>query len=251
MKYSFGKIVLMVLALFSFATTQAGLVEKAAKHYEEGQFTDAEKVYRTLHEDYPQSFEVNYNLGNSLYKQGKITEAILYYEKALKLKPNNEDVKHNLKLSYLRTIDKIEPQPDLFLTAWAKDLALSKSTKYWPMWSIIFVCVGFLMLIVYLFIVQPKLKRINFFGGLGFIAVGLIYLCIGIYQNSLLNDNETAIVFTPTLNVKGGPSESATKLFVVHEGTKVVIKSTQDEWVEIKLMNGNVGWVKQENLQNI
>lgn len=251
MKYSLGKIVLIVCAVFSFTTAQAGLVEKAAKHYEEGQFAEAEKIYRTLHEDYPQSFEVNYNLGNSLFKQGKITEAILYYEKALKLKPNNEDVKHNLKLSYLRTVDKIEPLPDLFLTAWAKNLALSKSTRYWPMWSFILISVGFLMLIVYLFLQQVKIKKISFFGGFGFIAIGIIYLFIGIYQNSLLNNNETAIVFTPTLNVKGGPSESATKLFVVHEGTKVIIKSTQGEWVEVKLTNGNVGWVKQEDLKSI
>jgi uncharacterized protein YgiM (DUF1202 family) len=33
-------------------------------------------------------------------------------------------------------------------------------------------------------------------------------------------------------------------LFQLHEGTKVTIKSVLGDWAEIKIGNGNVGWVE-------
>ena len=44
--------------------------------------------------------------------------------------------------------------------------------------------------------------------------------------------------------VKSTPNKSGTDLFILHEGRKVIIKdNTMKEWKEIKLEDGNVGWV--------
>ena len=49
-----------------------------------------------------ESWELYYNLGNAFYKNRQIGPAILNYEKARKLAPNNEDVLFNLELANLR-----------------------------------------------------------------------------------------------------------------------------------------------------
>jgi len=50
-----------------------------------------------------------YNIGNTLYKAGKLPEAIAAYEQSLKLNQNDEDAKYNLE--YVRNKLKNDAQP--------------------------------------------------------------------------------------------------------------------------------------------
>ena len=47
-----------------------------------------------------------------------------------------------------------------------------------------------------------------------------------------------------SITVKGSPGENSTKLFILHEGAKVIIEDSANGWVEVKLPNGNTGWVQ-------
>ena len=69
-------------------------------------------------------------------------------------------------------------------------------------------------------------------------------------KNELVNRTH-AIVFAPTVTVKSSPDASGTDLFVLHEGTKVSIKSTLGEWSEITLEDGNVGWMPTKDIETI
>ena len=60
-----------------------------------------------------------------------------------------------------------------------------------------------------------------------------------------------AIVMEGSVTVKSSPDESGTELFIIHEGTKVSIKSSLNQWVEISLLDGNVGWVKKSQIEQI
>ena len=64
-------------------------------------------------------------------------------------------------------------------------------------------------------------------------------------------DRKGAIIFAPTVTIKSSPDASGTDLFVLHEGTKVFIKSSLGEWYEIELEDGNVGWIRQKDLERI
>ena len=66
-----------------------------------------------------------------------------------------------------------------------------------------------------------------------------------------MENRSSAIVFAATVTVKSSPDESGTDLFVLHEGTKVSIKSTLGEWSEIELEDGNVGWLQSKNIEKI
>jgi SH3-like domain-containing protein len=68
--------------------------------------------------------------------------------------------------------------------------------------------------------------------------------------NSEVN-NSSAIIVVSSVNVTGSPSEKGTVLFLLHEGSKVKIMDQENEWTEVKIANGNVGWIKNSNLEKI
>ena len=78
-----------------------------------------------------------YNLGNSYYKAGEIAKAVLNYERALLMKPGNSDIRANLEVARAKTIDKVEPVPEVFFVSWAKALINSMSVDAWATWGIV------------------------------------------------------------------------------------------------------------------
>jgi SH3-like domain-containing protein len=65
-----------------------------------------------------------------------------------------------------------------------------------------------------------------------------------------MNHNE-AIIMSGTVTIKSSPDKSGTDLFQLHEGTKVSIKSALDQWIEIKVGNGNIGWIEAKDIEKI
>ena len=75
--------------------------EEAVKSYEKSTFSDEIKVQSGSY----------YNIGNTLYKMGKLPESILAYKKALELNPEDKDAKYNLEYVRAKLKDKSEKQP--------------------------------------------------------------------------------------------------------------------------------------------
>ena len=57
-------------------------------------------------------------LGNTYYKLDDIPSALLYFEKAHKLNPADEDINFNIRLARSKTTDKLDEVPEFFATAW-------------------------------------------------------------------------------------------------------------------------------------
>jgi SH3-like domain-containing protein len=70
-------------------------------------------------------------------------------------------------------------------------------------------------------------------------------------QKKALEDHSTAIVFVPTATIKSSPDNSGTDLFVLHEGTKLTIKSVLGDWSEITTEDGNTGWILSKSIEKI
>lgn len=214
-------------------------------------YTAAIQVYEMLLKD-GEAADVYYNLGNSYYKIGEIAKAVLNYERALLLQPGNNDIRANLEVARAKTIDKVEPIPEVFLVSWTKSLINSMSVDAWATWGII----SFLLLIValYFFIFSKQIiwKKTGFISGIIFL---IITICANIFASGqkehLVNRNE-AIVMSPSITVRSTPSESGTSLFILHEGRKVSIKdNSMKEWKEIRLEDGKVGWVPASTIEVI
>ena len=79
-----------------------------------------------------------------------------------------------------------------------------------------------------------------------------VYANVASYkQKQKILQRETAIIMAPSITIKSSPSESGTELFILHEGTKVKITDKVGEWSEIKIEDGNSGWIKTSEMEII
>ena len=76
-----------------------------------------------------------------------------------------------------------------------------------------------------------------------FIILSGSSLAFSVRNKSLVYNSHEAVIFAPSVNGKSSPDNSGTDLFVLHEGSKVTIEDNLGEWYEIKLSDGNKGWV--------
>jgi energy-coupling factor transporter transmembrane protein EcfT len=96
-----------------------------------------------------------------------------------------------------------------------------------------------------------RLKKIGFYLGILLLLIVIFANIFAYNQKKELINHVKAIVFSPTVTVKSSPDASGTDLFILHEGTKVSIKSTLGEWKEIELEDGNIGWMSSKDMEII
>lgn len=223
-------------------------IQAAEAAYVAEQYDLAIEKYESVLKNYGDSYELYYNLGNAYYKSGKIAQAILNYERALLIKPGDSDVRFNLELAKQQTVDKIEPLQEFFLKRWFRVVQNLIGVDSWATVGIIcflsFIC----CLVLFFFSKWMRLKKIGFYLGILLFIVVIFANVFAYNQKKELLNRNGAIVFAPTVTIKSSPDQSGTDLFVLHEGTKVFIRSTIGEWKEIVTEEGNIGWINRKDI---
>lgn len=241
----------LLLGWFLPLCAQESTLKEAEEAYAKEDYTQAIELYESVLKSYGESAMVYYNLGNAYYKAGKVAPAILNYERALLLNPGESDTRFNLQVARQKTVDKIEPIGEFFLTRWIGTMEDVYSADGWAKWGVASFLLFIGCLVLFFFSKWIRLKKIGFFAGICFLLISLVANLFADSQQDKLLHRADAIVFASTVTVKSSPDASGTDLFILHEGTKVTIKSTLGEWSEIQLEDGNVGWMPSKEIQQI
>ena len=242
-----------ILALLFTATVfaQSDLLQKANEHYTKEEYKQAIDDYNKILMTNLESSEVYFNLGNAYYKTKQYTLSILNFERAKLLAPDDEDIAFNLQVANQHVVDSIQELPGIFIVRWWNSLVNSQTTDAWAVISIS----GFILFLVlmgfYFFARTGEVKRVSFWAGCFLILLTIFSWSFAAQQKSRLVNHMEAIVMQPTVTVKSSPSEKGTNLFVIHEGLKVKITDKLGDWVEIKLADGNKGWLQTESVERI
>jgi len=246
----FGMTVLMHLGLSAQSLEQnRSNFEAANTAYQEERYADALELYGLIDDSY-RNFSVEFNLGNTYYKLDSIGKAILHYERARKFDPKDENLKVNLQLANQKIVDKIEALPTLGVKDLWTNIRSVNMLSTWTNLSLIAIFIAFTFFILALILRSKQIKRIFILTGvLFFIAYTLTYLLARAVVNN--EEQNEAIVLSPKVDVKGAPSAQAIDVFLLHEGTKVEIRNEQDSWYEVKIANGNVGWIPISSCEGI
>lgn len=225
--------------------------EKALSLYKENKFEEVIAIYESLMPMGEESAEVYYNLGNAYYKTNQFARAILCYERALLLKPYFEDASVNLELANTKVADKINAVPPFIVVRWVNSLAAIMTANAWAITSIVLLVLAILLFLVYVLVKFLKIRKIAFFSSLFIALLCICTLFIAANQKEKLSNRNTAIILSPTVEIRSVPAQSGTVVFLLHEGCKLTIKSTLQEWVEIQLADGKVGWMLASDLERI
>ncbi|MBI4648648.1 MAG: tetratricopeptide repeat protein [Bacteroidia bacterium] len=249
-----NKFLLYIIYLSIFSTqanTPQNLLDSARIYYSKVNYEKAIEIYNKIVSLDFESSAIYYNLGNAYFKSNKIPQAILNYERAKLLNPKDEDILFNLELANKYVVDKINVLPEIFFITWYRNFINMFPSDKWATASLIAFIAFLLLLSLYFYSGKIILKKLGFWFGVLFLAFSLIALFFAYKQKQFSETRNTAIVFSDSVTVKSSPDESGTDLFVIHAGLKVKVEDKVGDWVEIKLTDGNTGWVKEIDVEII
>ena len=234
-----------------FAQSPEETFDQANQHYQQARFSQAIDLYESILDNGFVNGELYYNLGNAYYKTGDLGKAVLNYERALKLMPNDEDLKHNLQLANLVITDRIEPTPRLFLWDYWDSMkaAFSLDALTWIGYALFVLLVGSVCVII--LARSYEVRRLGLFGGS--ISTALLVLSIVLFVGKIgeLNRTDAAVVTAKITTVKNSPDTKSSDAFVLHSGVKVTITDSVGDWMKIRLADGKVGWMEGSDAEVI
>jgi tetratricopeptide (TPR) repeat protein len=243
----------VLIGQFSFAADMHPdtLIARGNQAYNEGLYDSAIQVYSKVLEEGLESYELYYNMGNAYFKNNQLPSAILYYEKAKKIAPNDEDVNFNLSIANSMIVDKIEQVPEMFYKRWWNYFYNAFSEDTWTFLSLVSWIIFLFFTGLFLITKSRGTKKLAFYLGLLFLLITIGTFGLSSQKYYYTKENKEAIIFTPTITAKSSPTQSSVDLFVIHEGTKVQIMDEVQGWVKIKIRNGSIGWLPGDSVKRI
>lgn len=228
-----------------FSQENDSLYTRGHALYEARDFVAARDAYQKLVDQGAVSGALFYNLANTYYRNKQFGLAVFYYEKALRLYPADEDIRFNLELTRLQLKDKIVTPPRPEWVVWLSNTLQTISLTEWGV-ALVFVANGFVVLLVTQRI-RPAWRMSRPGRVLRILWVLILCANVSVLVWRAYNDYNRieAVILVPYVEIKNEPLETSTTVFILHEGTKAVIRSERNEWLELRLDDGNVGWVKR------
>jgi len=220
-------------------------------YYTAGTYKEALQAWTDIYNTGYRSANLDFNIGNAYFKLNNIPLAILFYERAYLLKPADEDINYNLQIARTLIVDRFQEIPELFFVRWYNFVSLSLSTNTWAKISLVSFIVFLLLLSLYIYSSRYSYKVAGFWLGIIFLVLSASSLTFSLRNRSLIYNSHKAIIFNSTVSGKSSPDKSGNDLFVLHEGTKVTIEDSVGEWLEIRLSDGNKGWVPVNSVVTI
>jgi len=228
-----------------------GLVLGPVQAYNEGNRLYAQKDYAGAVHAYEEALKtgndprVHYNLGNALFRSGKIGEAIVHYRRACYLAPCDHDVAANLAFARAYRLDKSTAVPSPIAHLADRTLRQLSRTEAALLAGVLFTLAGLAFS-----------AWIVWRGRLLAFATGVCAL-IGLYgflaQQLWAGEvaDRPAVVVVPEVSAASGPGDEFKQVLLLHDGTEVKIRETRGEWALIQLPGGSGGWLKQSAVERV
>lgn len=227
----------------------SALFTQANTDYAAGNYADAVSKYEQILSEQP-SAEVYYNLGNAYFKQGELAQAILSYERALRIEPSYKDAKHNLQFAQSRIVDNIEDTQAFFLSNWIKAVRNALNMHTWMILSISLFIAALIGFFLFAFSQTVWLRKTAFYMSIMALVISIAACANAGSLHQRDTNRAEAIITQGIVNAKASPDRSGTDLFTVHEGTKVEITETIGDWCCIHVGN-YIGWMPLSYLERI
>ena len=248
-------IVINIILVFCLANISGQTPEEryaqAGELYSSGDYSGAAAIYRQLYDDGYRSEDLLYNAGNAFFKTGDNASAILFYERAKLLAPADEDIDYNLQIARSKVTDRFETVPQLFFVRWIDFLSLMAPTNVWAVAAISMFMLALLCAVIFLTVARAKGRLLSFWLAIAAIFLSALMVSLAVRNNSLVNQNDTAVITCSIVTGRSAPGETGNELFVIHSGTKVTVEQELGEFLEVKLPDGNKGWIRGDCMEKI
>ena len=208
------------------------------KNYRAGQFEKAAQQFETIAQNHVKNPYLFYNIANAYLKANDIGRAILWYQRAKVLLPNDPDLNFNLAYATSLVTDKKEDTLNIMEILFFWDSLLPART--------IQITAIFCSFIFFAWAAIRVVKKQKVFSGTGILLCTLFVLvtavtCVNYYKRSV---HVNAVIVRAQVAVRSGMADTSTQLFSLHAGTTVRVKAQRNGYLKIMFSQGKVGWVK-------
>lgn len=259
MKRNIHFLILFIVSAFSVSAQNT--IEQADSAYTAADYARALQLYNEILEQDGSSAELYYNIGNSYYRTGNLSQAIIFYERALRLDPTMTQARENLEFVNSKIIDK-PGERFSFVELAARNIALHFSSNTWA-WLGLILFLGFIALaLLYYFTSNVRLRKVGFFGGAVVFVLSVFCIAEAFYGKRLSKSANEAIITAKSTILSTSPRtpvNSSEEAMLLHEGTKVYIQdsigvetdSVRNVWYDVKVDNDHRAWISKSAVEKI
>lgn len=240
----------LLITIFASLTLSAlPSFEKGNQLFIEGEYREAIEAYMVVVESGLVSAELYFNLGNAIFRTGDFPRAILFYERARRLSPKDEDILLNLGIANTRITDRFEIMPDVFFVRWWKNFSGVFSRDGWAIIFLVLIFTSASCLAWYFLELTYDRKKLAFYSFLIVLIFSGTALGASIQQHRE-QTRSAGIIITNRVDVSSTPQISRPQ-FSIHAGTKVDILDELGNYYRIRVPDGNTGWISKNDLEVI
>lgn len=226
------------------------LLEQANEAYKSENYTLAEQQYLEVLASGKTSWSLYYNLGNTYYRLSDMPRAILYYEKARKLNPNEKNIIDNIALAKNYIEDKSTTFSDSGVLSFFNAIIYAVHSNVWATLALISLAAMSVFFVLTYLVAGRSLKKALLLFAIFSCFLGFVFYLLAYVQKKEIEKPE-AIIMESSVTITSEPKENSINLFILHEGSKVEIKETLNDWTKIQYDETKSGWMKSEFLEKI
>ncbi|MEW6056024.1 MAG: tetratricopeptide repeat protein [Bdellovibrionota bacterium] len=238
---------MFAVLFFLFSTQTVCFAEDTPRSlYDQGKYQEALDL---LNKNGLNNAADYYNAANSLYRLGKVGQALSHYEKANALSPGNSDIRYNLEVTRAALEENGVIVKDRSIWS-GYILSTARRLPEWLFNLLLAVSLGALGGIAF----QAKRKSLRM-GQLVTRPIFLMMFFATLFTLTLLvvssdaRSKKLAAVVADLGVARSGPNETFTELFKLPAGTTVELTGESREgWRQVRFSLGNVGWVMEKDL---
>jgi len=236
-------LILLLLPITALGSDLSKAFYEGVSHYEAGRYDDALERFLSISDQGIENGKLAYNIGNTHMQKRDLGRAILWYERAARLMPKDPDLIFNRNVALAQVKDRQEETVNPVMSVlffWKKGvplktlqwLAIGSGLLFWA------------LLALQILLRNTPLKTAAALWG----AVFAILASTAIWDTAMEARIQKGVVLPEAVSVRSGLSDTATELFTLHAGSRVVVEQQRGGWVRIAFAEGKIGWVKQETV---
>jgi len=242
-RFCYTLLIIFACCYHSTAADNAGLLwNKATMAYRQKHYDSAIAFYEQIAAGGSVNANLYYNLGNSYYKDNKIADAVLNYERSLFLDPDNKQAADNLLLTQNRITNRIQAPSDIFFIRWWQSITSSNHATAWALISLIcfLLLIGGLLLRRMGNLVLPA--QAYFFTGV--FTLAFMFIAFTAASNKAATDK--AVVMEEHAPLR--PEDQGGKQSFIPQGTTVSVSGVNGKLANVTLPDGRSGWMQLSDL---
>jgi hypothetical protein len=252
MKVSQRLLVLFIVICASItvvAQSPHDLWQNAQEAYLKGDTDTAAPLFEEYLSQFPFSYAGMYNLGNCYLQEGSPGKAILWYERARKLRPHDKDVLHNLAIARAKMENPVVEIREFFVVRWIRTVSGYLSVG---MWGLVSLVLFWLVVGLYaMSIRQGGWDNQKKWAAISLAVCFAISLILGLQRYQELRRHDMAIVLIDEVPVSIAPDPISKLVLKISAGEKVVIIDSLDNYYKVRLANFEQGWIPVVSVERI